>query len=138
MCEDPYTGTPGVRTLGDNLYEVTTRLATREVSIRVRFVFRFMEPFDESRLVFSPLLVRFMMGEDYRNRAVKVSDSGRIRNELQTLIAPALEHDDSRICVHFDRVNESVLPPDQQQAVREILTWYKANHPVWFNWLELA
>ncbi len=80
--DDPYTGLRGVTKLGDDTYEVTTQLASREFAMVVRFVFRFLEPLAQSRLIFSPLLERFIAGEDYRRRAVKVSDSGRIRNEL--------------------------------------------------------
>jgi hypothetical protein len=28
--------------------------------------------------------------------------------------------------------------PDKQAAIRRILEWYKAHHPVWFRWLEIA
>jgi hypothetical protein len=31
-----------------------------------------------------------------------------------------------------------VLPRDKQAKIREVLAWYKANHPVWFDWLDLA
>ena len=69
---------------------------------------------------------------------MKVSDSGRIRNELQTMIPQALEHDGDRIRVRFERINERVLSPDKQETIRGVLKWYKAHHPVWFEWLELA
>jgi hypothetical protein len=138
MCDDPYTGVPGVRQLGDGLYKVTTRLATRNASALITFTFRLMETLEETRLVFSPLLNRFLMGVDPASRPVKVSDSGRIRNELQTMISQALEHDGDRIRVHFDRVDEKVVPKDKQVAIRSVLEWYKANHPVWFSWLEIA
>jgi hypothetical protein len=39
--------------------------------------------------------------------------------------------------VHFDRINERVMSRQTQAAIREVLTWYKANHPVWFHWLEV-
>jgi hypothetical protein len=97
-----------------------------------------MEPLEEARHVFSPLLVRFMNGVDYRARAVKISDSGRIRNELQTMLSQALEHDGDHMRVHFGRVDEKVLPREKQQAIREVLLWYKQHHPVWFSWLEVA
>jgi hypothetical protein len=88
--------------------------------------------------VFSPLLVRFMSGADWKTRAVKVSDSGRIRNELQTLVSQALEYDGDSILVHWDRVDEKVLPKDKQAVIRQVLEWYKANHPVWFSWLKMT
>ena len=138
MCDDPYTGTPGVRQVGDGLYKVTTRLATRNASSLITFTFRLMESLEETRLVFSPLLTRFLSGVDPASRAVKVSDSGRIRNELQTMMSQALEHDGDRIRVHFDRVDEKVVPKDKQAAIRKVLEWNKANHPVWFGWLEIA
>jgi hypothetical protein len=30
------------------------------------------------------------------------------------------------------------MPPDKQAAVRSVLEWYKVNHPVWFDWLDVA
>ena len=97
-----------------------------------------MEPLAEARHVFSPLLVRFLSGVDHTQRPVKISDSGRIRNELQTMLSQALEHEGDRIRVHFDRVDERVMPQDKQAGIRKVLEWYKANHPVWFEWLEIG
>ena len=136
--QDPYTGLPGVTKINDDTYEVTTQLATRGAALVVRFVFRFLEPLDQTRLIFSPLLERFIAGEDYRTRAVKVSDSGRIRNELQTLCSQALEYRDHRIRIHFDRIDDQVILPEKKRLIREVLSWYKQNHPVWFSWLEIA
>jgi hypothetical protein len=138
MCDDPYTNAPGVEKLSEDRYRVTTRLATRDASSRITFTFRFKEGLEEARLVFSPLLVRFMSGVDFRERPVKISDSGRIRNELQTLISQALEHDGDQIRVHFDRVDDKVLPKEKQEIIRSALLWYKANHPAWFGWLHVA
>jgi hypothetical protein len=136
--DDPYTGAPGVTKVADNIYRVTTRLATRKASSRITFTLRLMESFEETRQVFSPLLVRFLSGVDHTTRPVKVSDSGRIRNELQTMIPQALEHDGDRIRVRFEQINERVLSPEKQAMIRDVLEWYKAHHPVWFEWLELA
>jgi len=137
MCDDPYTGAPGVTRVADNVYRVTTRLATRKASSLITFTLRLMESFETTRQVFSPLLVRFLSGVDHTTRPVKISDSGRIRNELQTMIPQALEHDGERIRVHFDRINEMVLPRETQAAIRRVLEWYKRHHPVWFHWLEI-
>jgi len=72
-------------------------------------------------------------------RAVKISDSGRIRNELQTLCSEALEHfGDNGIRLYFDRISGDVIFPEQQVLLREILVWYQEHHPLWFSWLELA
>jgi hypothetical protein len=138
MCDDPYTGASGVTRLADDVYRVTTRLATRKASSLITFTLRLMESLETTRQVFSPLLVRFLSGVDHTTRPVKISDSGRIRNELQTMIPQALEHDGERIRVHFDRINEMVMPRDKQAAIREVLAWYKRNHPVWFEWLEVG
>jgi len=138
MSDDPYTGTPGVREVGEGRYKVTTRLSTRKASSRITFTFRLMEPIEEMRHVFSPLLVRFLSGVDHVRRPVKISDSGRIRNELQTMLTQALEHDGDRIRVLFDRIDEKVMPKEKQLAIRKILEWYKVNHSVWFSWLELG
>ena len=137
MCDDPYTGTPGVEPLGGDRFRVRTRLATRDASSSIALTFRLKDGVEGSRLVFSPLLVRFMSGSDWAARPVKISDSGRIRNELQTLISQALEYVGQRIIVHFDRIDDKVLPRDKQVLVRRVLEWYKLHHPVWFDWLEL-
>jgi len=138
MCDDPYTGAPGVTQVADGVYRVTTRLATRKVSSRITFTLRLMEPFETTRQVFSPLLVRFLSGVEHTTRPVKISDSGRIRNELQTMLPQALEHHGERIRVHFERITEMVMPREKQVAIRKVLEWYKANHPVWFEWLEVV
>jgi hypothetical protein len=138
MGDDPYTGAPGVTQVADGVYRVTTRLATRKASSQISFTFRLMESLESTRHVFSPLLVRFMSGVDHTTRPVKVSDSGRIRNELQTMVPQALEHDGDRIRVHFDKVDENIVPRDRQTTLRRVLEWYRENHPVWFHWLEVA
>jgi hypothetical protein len=138
MCDDPYTGAPGVTRVADNVYRVTTRLATRNASSRITFTLRLMEPLETTRQIFSPLLVRFLSGVDHTTRPVKISDSGRIRNELQTMLPQALEHDGERIRVHFERINEMVMSRDKQVVIRKVLEWYKVNHPVWFEWLEVG
>jgi hypothetical protein len=137
MCDDPYTGTPGVTQVTDNIYRVTTRLVTRKASSLITFTVRLMESLETTRQVFSPLLVRFLSGVDHTTRPVKISDSGRIRNELQTMLSQALEHDGERIRVHFERINEMVMSREKQAAIRKVLEWYKVNHPVWFEWLEV-
>ncbi|MDP2955748.1 MAG: hypothetical protein Q8N53_04950, partial [Longimicrobiales bacterium] len=70
-------------------------------------------------------------------RPVRISDSGRIRNELQTLCAEAIEYlPGERMVVHFDRLDDQVMAPDKKAFIREALSWYRTNHPVWFGWLE--
>jgi hypothetical protein len=138
MCDDPYTGIRGVTQVSEGVYKVTSLLTTRRASSRITFTFRLMEPLAEARHVFSPLLVRYMSGVDHTQRPVKISDSGRIRNELQTMFSQALEHEGDRIRVHFSRVDERVVPKEKQVAIRKVLEWYKANHPVWFAWLEIG
>lgn len=138
ICDDPYTGMKGVEDLGGGRYRVTTMLATHAARSEITFTLRLMESLEQAKLVFSPLLVRFMSGADWQSRPVKVSDAGRIRNELQTLISQALEYvGGDKIRVHFDRIDEKVLPKESQEVIRQVLHWYKANHPVWFSWLEL-
>jgi hypothetical protein len=138
MCDDPYTGASGVTKVSDRLYKVTTQLATRQAKARITFTFRLMESLEQARHVFSPLLVRFISGVDHTRRAVKISDSGRIRNELQTMLSQALEHDGEKMRVHFDRIDEKVMPREKQLAIRRVLEWYKENHPMWFSWLEIG
>jgi len=139
LLPDPYTGSPGVEQVRPNVYRVTTHAATRAGIHEVTLSLRLMDDGQEMRMVFSPLLDRFYAGQDHRSRPVKVSDSGRIRNELQTLCSEALEYlPDDRIRVHLERIDDAVLSPDKRALIREVLAWYKANHPIWFSWLEIS
>ena len=139
MCPDPYSGAPGVEEVEPGLYRVTVRLAGRRGDKRITFTLRLGETLKQSWLVFNPLLSRFMGGEDYQNRPVRISDSGRIRNELQTLCSEALEFpEQDHIRVHFDRIPSEVIPKTSQVKLLEILRWYKKHHPLWFAWLEIA
>ncbi|MCU0276556.1 MAG: hypothetical protein MUF02_06865, partial [Acidobacteria bacterium] len=136
MCPDPYSGAPGVEEAGPGRYRVTVRLAGRRGDKRITFTLRLGETLEQSWLVFNPLLSRFMGGEDYEHRPVRISDSGRIRNELQTLCSEALEFpQQDHIRVHFDRIPPDVIRPQAQVKLLEILRWYKKHHPIWFAWL---
>jgi hypothetical protein len=137
MLPDPYSGIPGVKKAGDGTYEVCVRLTTPRGDRLTTLRLRLLEGDKRSWLVFNPLLNRFMHGEDCSRRPVKISDSGRIRNELQTLCSEALEHFGARgVRVHFDLISEDVISKKHQGVLREVLGWYKQNHPIWFHWLE--
>jgi len=138
MGQDPYTGLPGVEQVADDTYKVTAQLATRKARVQVDCVFRLLESFEQSRLVFSPLLERFAAGEDFRARPVRTSDSGRIRNELQTICSQALEYRDGRIRLDFDRIDDDLMSSAKRDVIRKVLEWYKGHHSVWFSWLELV
>lgn len=139
MLPDPYTGCDGVEQVADDRYRVTTRAATRRGMMDVTLELRLMEPVDEMQMVFSPLLDRFYGGQDYRHRAVKISDSGRIRNELQTLCSEAISYlPNDHMLIDFERVDASVLSDDKKDLIREVLKWYKREHPLWFEWLEMG
>ena len=138
ICDDPYTGAPGVTKVANNIYRVTTRLATRKASSRITFTLRLMESIEETRQVFSPLLVRFLSGVDHTTRPVKVSDSGRIRNELQTMIPQALEHDGDRIRVQFARSTSGAVRATSRRRSAASSSGTRPHHPVWFEWLELV
>ncbi len=138
MLADPYTGIEGVEEVREGVYRVTTRAATRLGQLDVTLTLRLADPMDEMKMVFSPLLDRFYAGQDYRTRAVKVSDSGRIRNELQTLVSEAIEYlENDCLRVDFEAIDDAVMPPDKKALIQEILRWYKLNHPIWFRWLEI-
>jgi len=138
MLDDPYSGNPGVEALGEGRYRVTVRASTRHRLGRVHLTLRLMESEVASRAIFQPLLDRFHAGQDYRARPVKVSDSGRIRNELQTLCSEGLEHfGRDGIRIHFDHIDDAVLAPEKKETIREVLLWYKEHHPIWFEWLEV-
>jgi len=139
MRPDPYSGAPGVEKCDDNSYKVTVRLASPKGDKQIRFKLRLMETYEQSRLVFNPLLNRFMSGEDHVNRPVKISDSGRIRNELQTLCSEALEFSgNEHIRIRFGDIPPEVISSDNQEKLLKILKWYKANHPMWFSWLDIV
>ncbi len=136
MLPDPYTGVPGVERVGEDVYRVTTRIATSRRMFDVALTLRTMLPDDETRMAFSPLLDRFYAGQDHTSRPVRVSDSGRIRNELQTLCAEAIEYlPDDRMALHLDRLDDQVMPPAKKELIRDVLAWYRRHHPVWFSWL---
>lgn len=138
MLDDPYTGASGVEKLSDDTYAVTVRLSTPRGVKQVRFTLRFMEDEDVRPLVCNPLLIRFFHGENHLDRAIKISDSGRIRNELQTLCSEALDHfEENGIRLHFDRISTDVISEADQLILRNVLVWYKKHHPRWFDWLEL-
>ena len=40
--------------------------------------------------------------------------------------------------VDFDHIDDEVILPAKKRVIREVLEWYKAKHPVWFSWLEIA
>jgi hypothetical protein len=113
-------------------------LATRKGRKSIDFTFRMMEEPERARLVFNPLLNRFFSGEDYRERPVRISDSGRIRNELQTLCSEALSHVGDKIRVDLGKIPPDVISKERQKMLIEILAWYKKEHPVWFRWLEIV
>ena len=139
MLPDPYTGSAGVEEISPGVYRVVVRGLTRSRTLEVALTLRLMEDFEESRLVFLPLLDRFCAGEDHTARAVKVSDSGRIRNELQTLASEAIEHiEGDRMRLDLSKVADEVLPAGKKQRITEVLKWYQAHHPIWFGWLELV
>ncbi|MEN8222117.1 MAG: hypothetical protein ABFR36_02555 [Acidobacteriota bacterium] len=138
MCPDPYSGNDGVEKVSDGIYKVTVRLASPSGEKKIVFTLRMMETFEESRLVFSPLLNRFMAGEDHMNRPVKISDSGRIRNELQTLCSEAIEFTgEENMTLHFNMISSNVIPDNKRKMLYDILEWYVREHPIWFGWLEL-
>jgi hypothetical protein len=139
MCDDPYSGARGVESVDSNEFRVTARISTPIADKRITMKLQLKEEPEEQRLVFNPLLIRFIYGEDYLSRPVKISDSGRIRNELQTLISEALEYKrDGRIQVHFDRIPAEVISKEDQGSLRKVLEWYKTHHPIWFSWLEIV
>jgi hypothetical protein len=137
MLPDPYTGAPGVTRVSENTYAVTVRMTSEKGDKLITFTLRLLEPFDQSKLIFTPLLNRFLKGEDFLTRAVKISDSGRIRNELQTLCTDALEHFSDKVVLRFEKIPRTIISLEEQKTLREILTWYKKNYPIWFEWLEL-
>ena len=138
MLPDPYSGSPGVTQISDDTYSVTVRMTTEKADKKITFALKFLENSGESKLVFSPLLNRFLKGEDFETRAVKISDSGRIRNELQTLCTDALEHFGNKVVLRFSNIPKATFSENEQKTLKNILTWYKQNYPVWFEWLELT
>lgn len=138
MRPDPYSGAPGVEPVGENAYCVTSRLATARGDRRITFRLRLMDKVEEGRLVFNPLLTRFLYGEDFRTRPVRISDSGRIRNELQTLCSEALEFSPGKMRVIFDRIPPEVISREKRVRLLDVLRWYKEHHPIWFAWLDFV
>ena len=137
MLPDPYSGNPGVKQIAEDIYAVTVRISTETGDKKITFTLRLIDGYEQSKLVFSPLLNRFLKGEDYKIRGVKISDSGRIRNELQTLCMDALEYSGNKMILVFSKISRAVISEEDQKKLKEILLWYRTNHPVWFEWLEI-
>ena len=137
MLPDPYSGCQGVTKISRDIYDVTVRLTTEKADKKIKFRLRLTESLEDSKLVFSPLLNRFLKGEGYENRAVKISDSGRIRNELQTLCMDSLEYEGDKVVLKLERISKAMISKQDQKLLRKVLQWYKQNYPVWFEWLEL-
>ena len=138
MLEDPYTGEPAVEKLDESIFKVAVRLVTPRGINRYEITLQLRDDWQESRKIFNPLLDRFVAGEDYTVRPVKKSDSGRIRNELQTLCSQALEHfQEKGIQVDFSLLDDLTMPASKKKALKEILLWFRENHPIWFNWLDV-
>ena len=130
-------GLPGVEQISEDTYRVTVRSSCKRADKVVHFTLR-LEPGAEAK-AFKPLLNRFLAGEEYQSRPVKISDSGRIRNELQTLCAEALTYPGhNQISLHFSQIPPTLIAPENKQRLTEILSWYKRRHPIWFSWLELV
>lgn len=138
MLPDPYSGAPGVTRISDDTWEVTVRMTSEHGDKHITFALRLEESLTQSKLVFSPLLNRFFKGEDYKTRPVKISDSGRIRNELMTLCTEALEYFGPKMVLRFDKISKATISPEEQEQLKEILVWYKEHYPIWFDWLELS
>ena len=139
MLPDPYSGSPGVEQSAPGTYRVTVRVSTPRADKRITFTLRPTLASEVGRLVFNPLLIRFFYGEDYQNRPVKISDSGRIRNELQTLCSEAIEYTrDRRLRFYLERIPDEVISPKHQEILLAVLRWYQERHPLWFQWLEIV
>ncbi len=139
MRDDPYTGAAGVEEIEPGLFKVMVRMAAPKGDKLVTITLRLMKSLEVSRLVFNPLLNRFLSGEDHEKRAVRISDSGRIRNELQTLCSEALEFiGDDIIRINFNKIAAEIISPDKKKLLRKILNWYKTNHPTWFSWMDIT
>ncbi|MFA5906392.1 MAG: hypothetical protein WC836_20865, partial [Desulfobacula sp.] len=137
ILPDPYSGQPGVTQISEDTYSITVRMSSETADKIITFALKLLESHDESKLIFSPLLNRFLKGEDFKTRAVKISDSGRIRNELQTLCTEALEYYGDKVYLEFDKIPKATISTEEQKMLKEILLWYKTNYPIWFEWLEL-
>jgi hypothetical protein len=137
ILPDPYSGHPGVTKILEDTYSITVRMSSETADKKITFALRLLETHEESKLVFSPLLNRFLKGEAYKTRAVKISDSGRIRNELQTLCTEALEYFGNKVFLEFDKIPKATISKEEQKMLKKILLWYKKKYPIWFEWLEL-
>ena len=139
MCDDPYTGAPGVTQVADDAYRVTTRLATRKASSLITFTLRLMESLETTRQVFSPLLVRFLSGVDHTTRPVQ---------DLRLRAHPQRAADDDPAGARARRrPHPGPLRADQRDGdaarqaggdPRRARSGTRRNHPVWFDWLDLA
>ncbi|MEJ2118428.1 MAG: hypothetical protein P8Y36_11280, partial [Alphaproteobacteria bacterium] len=108
----------GIETIDADTFRVITRIVSSNGDTPVAVTLRLTRSQAESHQAYTPLLMRFLDGEDFENRTVRSFDSGRIRNELQTLCSDALEFHENTIRVHYDRIQSSVISPEKQRELR--------------------
>lgn len=138
MLSDPYSGEKEVTKLSEDTYRVAVRLVTPKGINRYEIDLILRDDMDESRKIFNPLLDRFVAGENFKERPVKKSDSGRIRNELQTLCSQALEYEgENKVYLKLSKIDDLSIPAEKKERLYEILDWFINHHPMWFDWLTL-
>jgi hypothetical protein len=103
----------------------------------MRFILRMMEE-RAGAAGLQPASQPVFLRRGLPREAGPISDSGRIRNELQTLVSEALDHVGDKIRVNSRSHPPEVIPKERQKKLLEILRWYKQEHPVWFHWLEVS
>jgi len=42
------------------------------------------------------------------------------------------------VVVRFDKISPTTISPVEQELLKQILSWYKENYSIWFEWLELS
>jgi len=164
ISTDAYSNLSGVKKVGEDTYEVSTRAYLKSGIKDVVLTFKAKNNEEHLKKVFTPLLIRFLKGEDYQNRRIKYRDYGRIKNELLESYAEGVTPKDGQLIFdpnlfykvkiekepvsakyYFSNGHEPVAlsqivqnrPYKEIVRLMEILSWFKENSGGSFDFIKI-
>jgi len=164
ISTDAYSNLQGVKKFPDGTYQVSARAYFKGGIKDYVFTFKARQSEEHLKKVFTPLLVRFLKGEDYQNRRIKYRDYGRIKIELLESYADGVTPQNGKIVFdpnlfykvkkgddhvsakyYFSNGHEAVnktqiiqnRPYGEIIKLMEILNWFKQNSGGTFDFIEI-
>jgi len=165
ISTDAYSNLSGVKKVAEDTYEVSTRVYLKSGIKDVVLTFKAKINEEHLKKVFTPLLIRFLKGEDYQNRRIKYRDYGRIKIELlesyaqgvtpkngSIIFDPNLFYEvkigEKKISAKYYFSHESfplvrrnlIIQNHSYQEIKklmEILSWFKENSGGSFDYLKI-